>query len=139
MELELDLLNAWMNMSENIKANRILNDLSMNEMFICNYLYINGKASAKQLIDKTKLLKSQINRHINNMLKKEYITRILDPKDRRKIEIRLTEKGRNAYLKEHKAIIGLMNYIIEKLGKDKAALLTEYMIDAVKTLKEYGY
>ena len=34
-----DLLHAWMSMAVYIRGNRILSDLSVNEMLICNTLY----------------------------------------------------------------------------------------------------
>lgn len=123
-------------MFQNIKANRLLDKLSLNEMFILSFLYTNKKASPSDLKERINLLKSQINRHLNNLLDKGYITMTQDPDDKRKSNITLTESGVAVYLEEHKKIIAIMNIVTSKLGNKKTEELTEYLIEAVEVLKE---
>ena len=117
MEQNLELLDAWMNMTANIKVNRLLHDMSLNEMFICSYIYRFGKASFKQLIEKTNLLKSQMNRQINDLIEKGFVIKNTDDKDKRKIILEMTEKGKEVYLKEHEKVVALISKISDELGK----------------------
>ena len=69
-QMQEALLQAWMAMEVCIRGNRLLSDLSMNEMLICNTLYARRQGApvtATELCAKTQLLKSQMNRVLNQM------------------------------------------------------------------------
>lgn len=134
MEQNLELLDAWMNMTANIKVNRLLQDMSLNEMFICSYIYRFNKASFKQLIEKTNLLKSQMNRQLNDLIEKGFVTKNTDDKDKRKIVLEMTEKGKEVYLKEHEKVVALISRVTKELGNKKTASLAKLMKEAVGVL-----
>lgn len=134
MEQNLELLDAWMNMTANIKVNRLLQDMSLNEMFICSYIYRFNKASFKQLIEKTNLLKSQMNRQLNDLIEKGFVTKNTDDKDKRKIVLEMTEKGKEVYLKEHEKVVALISRVTKELGNKKSASLAKLMKEAVGVL-----
>ena len=134
MEQNLELLDAWMNMTANIKVNRLLHDMSLNEMFICSYIYRFNKASFKQLIEKTNLLKSQMNRQINDLIEKGFVIKNTDDKDKRKIILEMTEKGKEVYLKEHEKVVALISRVTKELGNKKSASLAKLMKEAVGVL-----
>ena len=135
MEQNLELLDAWMNMTANLKVNRLLHDMSLNEMFICSYIYRFNKASFKQLIEKTNLLKSQMNRQINDLIAKGFIVKDADKNDKRKIVLEMTEKGKEVYLKEHEKVVSLISRVSNELGKKKTASLAKLMKEAVGVLE----
>ena len=69
-QLQEELLQSWMAMEVGIRGNRLLSDLSMNEMLICNILYQrrdDAPVTATELCGQTKLLKSQMNHILNTM------------------------------------------------------------------------
>lgn len=134
MEQNLELLDAWMNMTANIKVNRLLQDMSLNEMFICSYIYRFNKASFKQLIEKTNLLKSQMNRQLNDLIEKGFVTKNTDDNDKRKIVLEMTEKGKEVYLKEHEKVVALISRVTKELGNKKTASLAKLMKEAVGVL-----
>ena len=43
-----ELLRAWMSLSAYIRGNRLLRELSMNEMLVCNLLYRRQEESGPQ-------------------------------------------------------------------------------------------
>lgn len=134
MEQNLELLDAWMNMTANLKVNRLLQDMSLNEMFICSYIYRFNKASFKQLIEKTNLLKSQMNRQLNDLIEKGFVTKNTDDNDKRKIVLEMTEKGKEVYLKEHEKVVALISRVTKELGNKKSASLAKLMKEAVGVL-----
>ena len=134
MEQNLELLDAWMNMTANLKVNRLLQDMSLNEMFICSYIYRFNKASFKQLIEKTNLLKSQMNRQLNDLIEKGFVTKNTDDNDKRKIVLEMTEKGKEVYLKEHEKVVALISRVTNELGNKKTASLAKLMKEAVGVL-----
>ncbi|MDO4197967.1 MAG: MarR family winged helix-turn-helix transcriptional regulator [Erysipelotrichaceae bacterium] len=134
MDNNTELLNAWVMVATGIKTNRILNELSTNEMYICNYLYANKRASFSELVDTLNLLKSQMTREISELLNKGFITKKADNKDKRKSVIELTEEGISAYLREHEHTMDIAKTVSEKLGNLKTEKLIELLKEAVGAL-----
>ena len=69
-QLQEELLYAWMKMSVFIRGNRILSDLSFNEVMICGMLSRqppDAPLTATELGEQTNLLKSQINHILTGM------------------------------------------------------------------------
>ena len=67
-----ELLRAWMSLSAYIRGNRLLRELSMNEMLVCNLLYRRQEeggppVTATELCARTQLLKSQVNHILTAM------------------------------------------------------------------------
>lgn len=126
MQLNEVLLGAWLKLSTAINNSRIVSEMSYNESLICNILYRNATESpdkaltATDLCVETKILKSQMNRILTQLERKNLITRERSKEDKRKIFIRLTTEQSNAYLKQHEQILKLLDEIIEKLGEEKA-------------------
>jgi DNA-binding MarR family transcriptional regulator len=119
------LLGAWLKISTAINNSRLVSEMSYNESLICNILYRNTidnpekKLTATDLCAETKILKSQMNRILTQLEDRNLITRERSPQDKRKIFIHLTTEQSNAYLKQHKQILVLLDRIIERLGPEK--------------------
>ena len=76
--LQEDLLYAWMEMSVFIRGNRILADLSFNEVMICGMLsrrQADAPLTATELGERTNLLKSQINHILTAMEQRGLVER----------------------------------------------------------------
>lgn len=96
--LEEEMLRSYINMSANIKENRLLSDLSFNEIMVMN-LIVEEEMSFKELQNRLNILKSQLNRIINDLKNKSLIETYIPLDDKRKLMIK---KGSNIalYFKE---------------------------------------
>ena len=131
MKLNEVLLGAWLKISTAINNSRLVSEMSYNESLICNILYRNATEhpnqflTATDLCTETKILKSQMNRILNQLEEKNLITRERSNRDKRKVFVRLTTEQSNAYLKQHEQILQLLDNIIEKLGEEKTLEIIE--------------
>lgn len=91
MKKNEQVLEAWLQMTTVINNERITPDLPYNESMICRYLYQNQdiNVTATDLCNYMRMQKSQMNRTLTSMEKKELITRIRSEQDTRKIYITL--------------------------------------------------
>lgn len=108
-----------------LRENRILSELSFNEIIVISYI-INSETNGEKFVTTTELsrkmnlLKSQINAILIKLEKKELITKVQNIIDKRVIEIKITEKGREVYEREHEKSLKIANNIIELIGEDGA-------------------
>ena len=136
------LLQAWMEMEVCIRGNRLLSDLSMNEMLICNLLYqrrSGDPVTATELCTRTRLLKSQMNHLLNSMESQGLIRRERNSRDKRAVCVSLCEEAVPRYLREHDHVLEIVGAVCSALGKDDAEALTTLMHKAasiVSHLKE---
>ena len=120
--IEEDLLNAWLKMSVCIKGNRILNELSFNEITILNAL--NGDdLTFKMILEKTKMLKSQLNRVLNALINKKMVISYANSNDKRSVIYSLNNQNRKVYDDEHKRVLMIMNSIKNTLGEEETKRL----------------
>ena len=123
--LQERFINSWIDLNMELRENRILSELSFNEIIVINFIInseINGEkfVTTTELAKKMNLLKSQINAILIKLEKKELITKVQNIIDKRVIEIRITEKGREVYEREHAKSLKIANNIIELIGEDGA-------------------
>lgn len=136
------LLQAWMEMEVCIRGNRLLSDLSMNEMLICNILYQRrggDPVTATELCSRTRLLKSQMNHILNSMESQGLIHRERNNRDKRVVCVSLCEDAIPRYLQEHNHVLSIVEAVCNEMGKDDAEALTVLMHKAasiVSHLKE---
>lgn len=120
------LLDAWLRISTSVINSRVVSELSYNESLVCNALYKAKMAHPEQqltatdLCISTKIVKSQMNRTLNQLEKKSIILRERSSDDKRKVFISMNTDKNSEYEKQHKEILYLIDNIIEKLGPGKA-------------------
>lgn len=124
------LLNAWLRVSTSIINSRIVSELPYNEALVCNALYRNMLVSDKpltatDLCGMTNMLKSQMNRTLNQLEMKGLITRERSTEDKRQVFVLFNADGSDAYEIQHARILKLLDGIIARLGEDKAADATQ--------------
>lgn len=125
INLQERFINSWIDLNMELRENRILSELSFNEIIVLNYI-INAENSGEKFVTTTELskrmnlLKSQINAILIKLEKKELITKVQNSIDKRVIEIKTTEMGRQVYETEHKRSLHIADNIIELLGEDVA-------------------
>ena len=129
------LLGAWLRLSTSINNSRLVTDMPYNESLICNVLYRteltqpDKRITATELCAETKILKSQMNRILEQMEEKHLIFRERSPKDKRKIYIRLNHDPDSAYFKQHEKILSIMDSVIERLGEGKSRIVIRTLND----------
>lgn len=120
------LLGAWLKLCSAIWSNRILSDiLSYNEAFVCKLLFDRKKANPskpylpiKNLCEYTGLLKSQMNKTLNDLEKRNYIERHRFDTDRRMVYVSLSLSGEKAYLESHENTMKFVNEVSQIMGKE---------------------
>ena len=123
--LNEELLHAWLKLSTSIINNRVVSDLSYNESLVCNLLYHTYLTSpdslltATDLCTETNMLKSQMNRTLNSLEKKNIITRTRSSNDKRQVLVQFNLDSADTYLKQHQEILSLLDTIIDRLGIEK--------------------
>lgn len=131
--LEEELLRAYINMSVNIKENRLLSDLSFNEIMVMN-LIVEEERSFKELEERLNILKSQLNRIINDLKAKDLVETYIPLNDKRKLIIK---KGHNIelYNTEHERMLRLMSLVKNKLGEADFKKLIELLNETTNVIK----
>lgn len=140
-ETREDLLRAWMAMGVYIRGNRLLQDLSMNEMLVCNVLADRAPdqppVTATELCQRTQLLKSQINRILTSMEDRGLIERTRSPEDRRVVYIRLREEALPRYQREHAHVLTVLEAVRSALGEEDTRQLTALIQRATAAVTQY--
>lgn len=131
--LEEELLRAYINMSVNIKENRLLSDLSFNEIMVMN-LIVEEERSFKELEERLNILKSQLNRIINDLKAKGLVETYIPLNDKRKLIIK---KGHNIelYNTEHERMLKLMSLVKNRLGEADFKKLIELLNETTNVIK----
>ncbi len=124
------LLRAWLNMSTSVVNDRLVTELSFNEALICNILFreqlIDGdrRITATDLCEKTKMLKSQMNRTLNQLEARGIIQRERSTEDKRQIFVTMNPERAGLYYQLHTRILGIVDNIITQVGTEKAEIAT---------------
>ena len=123
------LLDAWLNLTSTLWNTRLVTSMTFNEAHVLGILLRHGSSespmTATDLIRRTRLLKSQMNKILTTLEKQNYISRERAETDKRLIYIRLTENGKAAYLHEHKNVESILDALVNRLGVERAAHLTK--------------
>lgn len=123
--LNEQLLEAWLLLSTTIINSRVVSDMPYNEALICNILYKNQlhtpakRLTATDLCLETKMLKSQMNRTLNSMEKKKFISRERSDQDKRQVFVIFHPENAVSYQKQHERILQMADAIIARLGAEK--------------------
>ena len=122
--LHESLLNSWLRLSTSINNARLVSEMTYNESLICNILYnqsktVNKYLTATDLCRMTNMLKSQMNRTLTQLEKKDMITRERSAQDKRQILITMNLEQCHTNEKQHAQILQILNAVIAQLGEEK--------------------
>ena len=134
-----ELLDAWLKLTSTLWNTRLVKSLTYNETHVMGILLRHTDAqpmTATDLIRRTRLLKSQMNKLLTTLEDRGFITRSRYEMDKRLIHIHLTEAGRQAYLKEHEGVEVFLAKLIEKLGAQRALAVAKELSDINGILDE---
>lgn len=138
MQTNEELLAAWLRLSTSINNSRLVPDMPYNESLICNilsrneYYHPGSRLTATELCAETKILKSQMNRILNEMEKKSLITKERSGEDKRKVYIRLIADPDSLYSRQHAKILELLDAVIDGIGEEKAL----YAVQLLNTISD---
>ena len=134
MKKNEQVLEAWLQMTTVINNERITPDLPYNESMICRYLYQNQDldVTATDLCNYMRMQKSQMNRTLTSMEKKQLITRIRSEKDTRKIYDSMIK----IYKKQHEKILKIVDELFDKIGYERQPEVIELFDLITQTAKE---
>lgn len=118
------LLDAWLNLSSTLWNTRLVSSLTYNEAHVMGILLRhstdNQPLTATDLIRRTRLLKSQMNKLLTTLERQGFITRVRANEDKRLIHIHLTPEGEKAYREEHAGVEAILSQLIARIGVDRA-------------------
>ena len=118
------LLDSWLNLSSTLWNTRLVSSLTYNEAHVMGLLLRHSTnadpMTATDLIRRTRLLKSQMNKILTALESRGYITRTRAELDKRMIFIRLTQEGIDAYSTEHKNVEAILNQLVKQIGAERA-------------------
>ncbi|MGI6561971.1 MAG: MarR family winged helix-turn-helix transcriptional regulator [Clostridia bacterium] len=95
-----------------------------------------GTLKAADLSDMLELSRPSITRILNALENRGYITRSIDPKDRRSIRMELTDAGNEAFDLANRRIADTAERIAESLGEDDTDKLTELLDKLAEVYKK---
>lgn len=142
-QISENLVDAWINLSSTVWNRRVVSSMTFNEISVCNLLIRQMKTdpevrlTATDLCDKTRLFKSQMNKVLNSMEKKEYIKRFRSEHDKRFVYIEFTSKGFEEYTKEHEDIMKMVDKLVLAIGKERIAETTSAVNDISEELRKF--
>ena len=134
IELEENMLKAWINMSVNTRENRILKDLTFNEMLVLNMVH-DKELSFKELVNNLNIMKSQLNRILRRLEGKKLIITYIPDNDKRSLMVKMGENV-ELYNQEHERMILLMKKIRNKIGENSTLQLIDLLNQVALIMKE---
>ncbi len=134
------LLDAWLNLSSVARNSRLVSTLTYNEAHILGILLRHSNddppLTATDLIARTRLLKSQMNKLLTSMEARGYITRTRSQSDKRLFYLHLTSNGTEAYLAEHHRIEAFIHQLIDQIGLQRTLDITQGLTDLTFALED---
>ena len=132
------LLDAWLNLTSTLWNTRLVSSLPYNEAHVMGILLRRNTQedpmTATDLIKRTRLLKSQMNKVLTRLEERGYITRVRSAQDKRMIHVQLTEEGKTAYLAEHKGVEAILQQLIGRIGADRALSVAKDLSEIIDVL-----
>ena len=134
------LLDAWLSLTSILWNSRLVKTLTYNEAHIMGILLRHADdetpLTATDLIRRTRLLKSQMNKLLTSLEERQFVVRSRAQMDKRLIHIRLTEEGKAAYLEAHEDIKQFLSVLIGRLGADHALSIAAELNEVCDILDE---
>ncbi|MGN8914606.1 MarR family winged helix-turn-helix transcriptional regulator [Anaerofustis butyriciformans] len=98
--------------------------VTLGEMAVLGFfIYEKDEATPTQLSERFKLSTARIANTLNSLEKKEYINRFHSSEDRRKVTVKITQKGKNIFEKMEEDALKEFNKLLEFLGDEDSSNL----------------
>ena len=132
------LLDSWLNLTSTLWNTRLVSSLTYNEAHVMGLLLRHSMQAnpmtATDLIRRTRLLKSQMNKILTALEERGYITRTRAELDKRMIFILLTPEGVAAYQEEHKNVDVILNQLVNRIGPERALFIARELGEITEIL-----
>ena len=134
------LLDAWLNLTSTLWNTRLVSSMTYNEAHVLGILLRHGTPdhpmTATDLIHRTRLLKSQMNKVLTSLESRGFISRVRAELDKRMIHIHLTQEGKAAYLDQHKGVEAILSQLIERIGTERALSVASDLAEITEILDD---
>lgn len=134
------LLDAWLNLTSTLWNTRLVTSMTYNEAHVLGILLRHSSPdspmTATDLIRRTRLLKSQMNKILTTLEGNGYISRKRAQMDKRMIHIHLTPEGEAAYLEQHKGVEAFLSQLIDRIGAERALAIANDLSDVTTILDD---
>lgn len=123
--LEEQLITAWVRLTGIFKNTRITKGMVYNEAIVMLVAYNRyredgkGLVSFKEIVSETRMLKSLVNRTIDSLVAKGYLTRC-EGKDKRTTFIRIVPENIGDFLEVHAHSLELARNMMQIIGTEDA-------------------
>lgn len=123
--LEEQLITAWVRLTGIFKNTRITKGMVYNEAIVMLVAYNRyredgkGLVSFKEIVSETRMLKSLVNRTIDSLVAKGYLTRC-EGKDKRTTFIRIVPENIGGFLEVHAHSLELACNMMQIIGTEDA-------------------
>lgn len=111
-------------------------DYSKNELLAIMFIYRQGNVNMSEIAEYLGAPLNTVSGVINRLEKKTIVQRIRDAKDKRIVNISLTEEGINLFNTEKKEIIFYFQKIYNSLSEEEIATVMSVFTKVMKVLKE---
>ena len=130
--IDYELLINWLNVTRIIRNDSLLNDkfenkITYNEVLVLAAIFNEGHpySSFGDILKSTKMLKSQLNRTINSLEKKEYIIRKIDEEDKRCQKVKMTNEGESILSEIKETMLKVVRNFIDVIGEEDSKTLCD--------------
>lgn len=138
MEQAEELLRTWLMISSKIRTHRYVENMTYNEALILGILNYQRTVSMipyvqlKDLCEKTQMLKSAINRIVNNLVEKGYVERIKLDSNKKAVYIKMTDLAITEYELEHQKGLAIASVVIREMGEQKSNQIISLLKEATE-------
>lgn len=106
--------------------------ISQGEMAMLGFLmYEKSETNPKELSKRFNLSTARVANTLNSLERKEYIKRVHDSSDRRKVMVYITEKGKEVFTEAEKEALNEFSKLLSYLGENDSLCLLE-IIDKIQ-------
>ncbi len=106
--------------------------VSQGEMAMLGFLtYEKSETNPKELSERFNLSTARVANTLNSLERKEYIKRVHDSLDRRKVMVYITEKGKEVFTEAEKEALNEFSKLLSYLGENDSLCLLE-IIDKIQ-------
>lgn len=129
--LNEEALSAWLQLSNTIDNQRVIDALPYNEALVCGLL-AGGCRTASDLCAETRILKSQMTGILKSLEAKGILHRQRSRQDRRRVELQLLPEGAARYADGHRQALEVVDRVIEVMGEENVRALVPLLRQATE-------
>ncbi|MFD3155419.1 MarR family winged helix-turn-helix transcriptional regulator [Haloimpatiens sp. FM7330] len=122
-ELLVETFNDILEIEQKTLKEGVFNDLSITEMHTIEAIGMYESRAMSEVAKELDITVGTLTTAINNLVRKEYVQRKRDEKDRRVVKIALTRKGKLAYRVHEKFHSNMVKATIEGLTEEEEEIL----------------